>query len=169
MLFKSVFFVGLSLLLMACSSVQKPTQITLPLFYAWYNGEEVAYVTTDVSDRDIARLKNANYAPRLRDAIPKYPKPPQVKTALERVYSFPNNEQTHTVFPSAPEPLGYLSEDRRYSPLWIMYAVVWKDPSQARELKSEEAIFVAEEEGLVTIERTDVVLNCPVIPFPVHR
>lgn len=168
MLFKSVFLVGVSLLLMACSSTQKPTQVSLPLFYAWYNGEEVAYTTTDVSDREVAKLKNANYAPRLRDAIPKYPKPPQVKTALERVYSFPNNEQTHTVFPSVPEPLGHLSEDRRYSPLWLMYTVVWKDPSQARELKSEEAIFVAEEEGLVTIERTDIVLNCPVIPFPVH-
>ena len=169
MQFKNVLLVGLSLLLIACSSVQKPTQVSLPLFYAWYNGEEFAYVTTDVSDREIAKLKGANYAPRLRDAIPKYPKPPQVKTALERVYSFPNNEQTHTVFPSVPEPLGHLSEDRHYSPLWLMYTVVWKDPSKARELKSEEAIFVAEDEGLVVIERTNVVLNCPVIPFPVNR
>jgi hypothetical protein len=46
-----------------------------------------------------------------------------------------------------------------------MYVVVWKDPIQAQELTSEEAIFVAEDQGLVTIERTNIVLNCPVIPF----
>ncbi|WP_250655392.1 hypothetical protein [Alkalimarinus coralli] len=38
----------------------------------------------------------AKYAPMLYDAIPRYPKPPQVKTILERVYAFPkgvgNNE-----------------------------------------------------------------------------
>jgi hypothetical protein len=46
-----------------------------------------------------------------------------------------------------------------------MYVVAWKDPSKATELRSEEAILTAEDQGLVTIERTDIVLNCPVIPF----
>ena len=47
----------------------------------------------------------------------------------------------------------------------LMYVVVWKDPSKATELTSEEAVLTAEDQGLVTIERTDIVLNCPVIPF----
>ncbi|WOD09120.1 hypothetical protein [Marinomonas sp. GJ51-6] len=47
--------------------------------------------------------------------------------------------------------------------------VVWDDPSKAYELTSEEAIFVAEDQGLVTITRTDVVLNCPVIPFALDK
>jgi hypothetical protein len=81
------------------------------------------------------------------------------------VYAFPNKEQAWSVFASVPQPLGHLSKDTHYSPLWLMYVVVWKDPIQAQELTSEEAIFVAEDQGLVTIERTDIVLNCPVIPF----
>jgi hypothetical protein len=169
MLFKSTLAVVLVLLLSACSTVSKPQQVSFPLLQAWHEGVKVAYITTDVSHRDVAKEMNANYAPRLRDAVPNYPKPPQVKTVLERVYVFPNKEQANNVFASAPSPLGYLSEDRHYSPLWIMYVVKWIDPIQTRELTSEEAIFVAEDEGLVTIERTDVVINCPVIPFAVNH
>lgn len=161
------------LVLASCSThsskdhgVQQET-VSFPLLQGWHDGEEVLYITTDVSDRAIAKAKNANYAPRLRDAVPNYPKPPQVKTALERVYDFPNHEQDKGVFASVPKPLGPESRDRHYSPLWLMYTVVWNDPSKARELKSEEAIFVAEDQGLVTITRTNVVLNCPVIPFAV--
>lgn len=163
------------LVLASCSTysnkghdIQQET-VSLPLHRAWYNGEEVFYITTDVSDREIAKLKNANYAPRLRDAVPHYPKPPHVKTALERVYDFPNGEQDRGVFASVPAPLGPESRDPHYSPLWLRYVVEWNDPSQAYELTSEEAIFVAEDQGLVTITRTDVVLNCPVIPFALDK
>jgi len=158
-------------LLASCSShsVQdeqtRQASVSLPLLHGWHEGKEVLYITTDVSDQAVAKAKNANYAPRLRDAVPNYPKLPQVKTVLERVYAFPNQEQAWSVFASVPEPLGYESQDTHYSPLWLMYVVVWKDPSKATELTSEEAIFTAEDQGLVTIERTDVVLNCPVIPF----
>jgi hypothetical protein len=162
---KSIGFIVLALLLSACSAVPKQSQISLPLLHGWHDGKEVRYITTDVSDRAIAKMANANYAPRLRDAVPHYPKPPQVKTVLERVYAFPNKEQVWSVFASVLEPLGYESQNTHYSPLWLMYVVVWKDPSKAKELTSEEAILTAEDQGLVTIERTDIVLNCPVIPF----
>jgi hypothetical protein len=157
--------------LVACSSqsIQSGSDqnntLSIPLLHGWHDNKEVLYITTDVSDQAVAKAKNANYAPRLRDAVPQYPKPPQIKTVLERVYAFPNQEQTWSVFASVPEPLGYESQNTHYSPLWLMYVVVWKDPSKAKELTSEEAIFTAEDQGLVTIERTDIVLNCPVIPF----
>lgn len=160
------------LLLSACSSrpaldveLTEVQSVSFPILRAWHEGKEVLYITTDVSDQAVAKAKNANYAPRLRNAIPQYPKPPQVKTVLERVYAFPNKEQAWSVFASAPEPLGYESQNTHYSPLWLMYVVVWKDPSKAKELTSEEAILTAEDQGLVTIKRTDIVLNCPVIPF----
>ena len=175
MFFRSILWGVIALSMVACSSPSfHPKSIpgetvSFPLLRAWYNGEEVFYITTDVSDREIAKLKNANYAPRLRDAVPHYPKPPHVKTALERVYDFPNGEQDRGVFASVPAPLGPESRDPHYSPLWLRYVVKWNDPSQAYELTSEEAIFVAEDQGLVTITRTDVVLNCPVIPFALDK
>ncbi len=167
MLMKSVLAVVIVSLLSACSAVPKQPTVSLPLLHGWHDDKEVLYITTDVSDQAVAKAKNANYAPRLRDAVPIYPKPPQVKTVLERVYAFPKGEQSKSVFASVPEPLGYESQDTHYSPLWLMYVVVWKDPSKVTELTSEEAILTAEDQGLVTVERTDIVLNCPVIPFAV--
>ncbi|MGB0784161.1 MAG: DUF7482 domain-containing protein [Marinomonas sp.] len=167
MLMKSVLAVVIVSLLSACSAVPKQPTVSLPLLHGWHDDKEVLYITTDVSDQAVAKAKNANYAPRLRDAVPNYPKPPQVKTVLERVYAFPNGEQSKSVFASVPEPLGHNSQDTHYSPLWLMYVVVWKDPNKATELTSEEAILTAEDQGLVTVERTDIVLNCPVIPFAV--
>ncbi|REG83682.1 DUF7482 domain-containing protein [Marinomonas pollencensis] len=167
MTYKLLMGLALTLLLSACSQQTVRTdQVSLPLLTGWHDGEKVFYITTDASDREIAKQKNANYAPRLSDAVPNYPKPPRVKTALERVYAFPHGEQQRSVFASVPAPLGYQSEDRHYSPLWLMYVVTWAEPSQAYELTSEEAIFEAQDQGLVTIKRTQVVLNCPVVAAP---
>ncbi|MEL0635484.1 MULTISPECIES: DUF7482 domain-containing protein [Marinomonas] len=140
--------------------------VSLPLLKAWHNGETVFYITTDVSDRALAKAENANYAPRLADAVPNYPKPPRVKTVLERVYAFPNGEQDRNVFASVPTPVGYQSENSHYSPLWLMYVVAWKEESTAYDLTSEEAILDAEDQGLVTITRTNIVVNCPVVTKP---
>ncbi|ADZ89680.1 DUF7482 domain-containing protein [Marinomonas mediterranea] len=158
----------LAVLLTACSSnsyKDLPMQMSMPVFPAWYEGKEVFYITTDVSDKEMAEQMNANYTPRLRDAIPRYPKPPRVKTALERVYGFPGGEQRN-VFPSAPWPVGPKSTDTQYSPLWLMYWVKWTDPEKAYELKSEGDIYAAERKGLVTINRSRIVVNCPVVPNP---
>ena len=152
--------------LSACSSLDKNPEYSAPLLSAWYNGKMVHYITTDVSDRDMAREMGANYAPRLRDAIPDYPKPPRQKTVIERVYGFPDGEQPNNVFGSAPSPVGYHSTDEQYSPVWHMYWVRWTVPGDASVLTSEEAILDAEERGLITLERTDIVVNCPIVSSP---
>lgn len=160
MLVRIFVFIITFVVLTGCSS---RGVISLTSYDAWFEGDKVQYVVTDVSDKDIAELFKANYAPRLRDAIPKYPKPPEVKTALERVYVFIDNSQENSVFPSIPQPLGPLSQDQSYSPLWLMYAVEWDVPSFAKTLTSEEAILKAEEAGLLRVTRTDIVINCPVV------
>ena len=149
-----------------------PQQATLPMFTGWYEGQSVYYITTDVSDAKMAHKMGANYAPRLRDAIPHYPKPPQVKTAIERVYTFPNAEQQRNVFASMPQPIGAASLDRHYSPIWLVYQVAWLDAAHIRELTSEGDIYTAEAQGWVTITRTNIVVNCPIIgaePFDLHH
>lgn len=167
MVFKAFMALSLAFLLSACSQqAVKTEQVSLPLLKGWHNGKAVFYVTTDVSDRALAKAKNANYAPRLEDAVPNYPKPPRLKTVLERVYAFPHGEQNGSVFASVPTPVGYQSQDPHYSPLWLMYVVEWKDPSKVQVLKSEEAILNAEDKGLVTVTRTNVVLNCPIVSEP---
>jgi hypothetical protein len=88
-----------------------------------------------------------------------------LKTVLERVYKFPNNEQD-AVFASAPRPLGPTSQDQQYSPLWLIYAVRWKSGAVVRELTSEEVVLGAEAAGTLEITRSSIVVNCPIVGSP---
>jgi hypothetical protein len=40
--------------------------------------------------------------------------------------------------------------------------VRWNEPAPKRELKSEDELLAAEDDDLVSLEITDIVVNCPV-------
>ena len=144
----------------ACSAPSRT--ITLPLLSAWYDGRKVYYVTTDVSEPKVAQIMGANLAPRLSDGLPDYPKPPGQKTLIERVYNFTNSPQDK-VFSSAPAPIGPASTDKHYSPVWLAVNVTWTSSATPKILTSEEEILQQEEEHTLTLERTEVLLNCPIV------
>ena len=80
------------MLLPSCSSLRpNGPRVTLPAIAGWYDGMRVYYVTTEITDPTMARNAGVTYAPRLEDAVPEYPKPPELRTVLERVYKFPGN------------------------------------------------------------------------------
>lgn len=145
----------------AVPAVSTPS-ITLPLVASWYNGKVYYYVTTDVWPRTMAIAKGANFTPRFRDAIPPRPKPPGLKTILERIYAFPEGEQIN-IIPSAPEPIGPTSNNRPYSPVWQMVEVRWLMPEHQQELKSEAELLDAEAEGWVALTVTEAIVNCAVV------
>lgn len=149
-----------SLLVCACSALPDSgghPVVSLPLNFAWVDGRKVEYVTTDISDPAMARALGVNLVPRLAQAIPG----PGRVSVVERVYKFMDDSQI-TVFQSAPSPTGPANADASYSPLWRMVLVRWNKPSLARELKSEEQILSAEESGELTLELTNIVVNCPI-------
>jgi hypothetical protein len=131
------------------------TETVLPLSRAWVDGRQVEYITTDISDAAMAQAAGVNYVPRLRNAL----KAPQ--SVLERVYKFRAGEQI-SIFQSAPQPVGALNTDAAYSPLWRLVWVTWHSPHPMRVLKSEEELLAAEDAGEVTLQRTDIVVNCPI-------
>lgn len=157
-------------LLAGCSTTplagQRPEMAHLPLLRGWFEGQEVLYVTTDVSDAEVARAKHANYAPllalALADAAPATPGSTRRPGATDRVYGTTNHPQA-SVFASAPQPVGPANTFTAYSPLWQLVQVTWVHPAQARTLRSEEEVLDAQEQGLVTLQETRVVLNCPII------
>jgi hypothetical protein len=149
-----------TLLLAACASPLFDvgrTETVLPMSRAWVDGRIVEYVTTDISDLAMARMMGANHVPGLASAV----RSPPGQSLVERVYKFPNEEQI-SIFASAPSPVGAENQDRSYSPLWRVVLVRWSNPVLRRELKSEEELLAAEEKKDLTLELTDIVVNCPV-------
>ena len=154
-----------ALLVGACASPAPPPQravANLPVLQGWYEGKVVFYITTDVSDAGVAHEKGANFAPRLAYALPASGTQVAGRSSVDKVYAVTNFAQP-AVFASAPNPVGPLSRDTAYSPLWQMVKVTWSGSASAYALKSEEAVLDAQEKGLVTLQPTPVVLNCPII------
>jgi len=155
----SLFAVTLALLA-ACASPLFDvgrTETVLPVSRAWVDGRVVEYVTTDISDAAMARMTGANHVPRLAEAV----RAPAGQSLLERVYKFPNQEQI-SIFQSAPKPAGGENQDRSYSPLWRVVLVRWSNPQSARELRSEEDLLAAQDRRELSLEVTDIVVNCPI-------
>jgi hypothetical protein len=136
--------------------------VQLPLRQGWFEGEAVFYVTTDVSDAEVAAQQGANFAPRLANALPRGTSLPHQPSSVDRVYAVTNFEQAN-VFASAPLPMGPTNRERAYSPLWRMVAVTWAAGHPPRRLTSEEQILAAADHGAVQLEVTGVVLNCPIV------
>ena len=146
-------------LLVACAS---PPHVSLPLRFAWYEGQQIGYVSTDASDADVARTMGINHAPRLAATVPPDNALPGQRHALERVYHFTDGAQIN-VFPSVPAPVGPGSTDRAYSPLWRVVEVAWLPGATRRLLRSEEAVLDAVERGELSLRITRVVVNCAVV------
>lgn len=162
---RCLFLLGIAAAMAGCATPAPEVRrgvIELPLQSGWFEGKRVFYVTTDVSDADLAVEAGANYVPRLADALPPPGAAPGTRSSVERIYKITNFKQG-SVLPSAPVPTGAGNRDTSYSPIWVFFKVTWAPGAPARELRSEEQVLDAAERGWVTIDRTRIVVNCPVV------
>jgi hypothetical protein len=136
--------------------VQNPSVI-LPLVQCWYKGKVAYYIQTEASDQTLAQQQGVNYVPLLSNAI--------TAGAVDDIYHVTNFKQGN-VIPSAPIPAGPGNADPNYSPIWQLSLVTWNSGTTPHILKSEEEVLSARDQGLVTIVKTNIVINCPVIYTP---
>ena len=68
-----------------------------------------------------------------------------------------------------PDIFDSLPGSQGYRPLRRVSMVAWKQPASARELRSVEELMQAQSKGDVSIERTDVVVNMPMLMWPLGR
>lgn len=148
-----------ALLLGGCAATPV-SRIELPLLPGWYNEQLLYYITTDISDAPLAAMMQANYVPRLANALPDAPGPFPLAT-FDRVYKFVDGSQP-SVLPSIPLPLGAGNQDPAYSPLWHIYEVRWLRGPHS-ELRSADALLRAQEAGRVSLRPTGIIANCPVV------
>jgi hypothetical protein len=136
--------------------VQNPSVI-LPLVQCWYKGKVAYYIQTEASDQTLAQQQGVNYVSLLSNAI--------TAGAVDDIYHVTNFKQGN-VIPSAPIPAGPGNADPNYSPIWQLSLVTWNSGTTPHILKSEEEVLSARDQGLVTIVKTNIVINCPVIYTP---
>ena len=136
--------------------------VTLPLTPGYANGHEVFYISTEASDRDLANLMTnwtgarVTYAPSLANTPP---------AALSNIYAFKNGIEGSGPLGFQPNVADSEPGDVNYSPLWRIVLVQWKEGVTPVELKSEQEITTALQEGKLTIEPTKMVVNCPFIQW----
>lgn len=153
---------------------QQPTEddpyVRIPAIDAYYNGKKVWFLHTDVSSQAMAEGLTqmvsypSHHAPRL-GSVP-------VEHAGE-IYVFTNGVSQEGVKPWGGGPFHYqidiiesVPDDEGYTPLRNPHLVTWAEGAEPRILKSVAELREAERNGELTIERTDVIVNAPVVAWP---
>jgi hypothetical protein len=136
----------------------------LPLVKGYADGNEIFYITTEVSDKTLANyLTNLTksrvvYTPALNYA------PPQ---SLSNIYEFTNGIKGSGPEGFQPNIADSQPGDNKYSPLWKVNLVTWNNGTTTtpRELTSEEDIVNAIKNKELTIKPTNIIVNCPFVQW----
>jgi len=139
--------------------------ITMPMIDGYYNGEKVFFVHTEVSDKNMADMMSMmiNFPTLHVSDLTNIP-----QSELSKVYVFTSGIPGSgpygggpfmfqiDVFDSVPGQMGY-------SQFRVPYLVTWNDDSTPRILTSEAEILEAESNGELTIQKTENVVNAPMM------
>jgi hypothetical protein len=135
------------------------TRVEMPLVPGWFNGKPAYYVSTDASDAGVAAAMGANFVPALANALTAQP------SATDDIYAVTNFVQSN-ILPSAALPAGPANTSAAYTPLWQVSTVTWNAGTTPYTLKSEADVRQAESAKMVTIAKTNIVVNCPIVFTP---
>jgi hypothetical protein len=136
--------------------------IDIPLLKGYENGNEIYFIATDVSDEKTAAFATnltgfkVNYAPALAQTP---------DSTRAQAYAFTNGVASDGPFGFQIPVVNAKPGDEGYSPLWQVNEVTWNDNATARELKSVQEITTAEQNGELSINDTDIVVNHPAIQW----
>ena len=134
----------------------------LPLVRGFTDGNEVFYITTEVSDE-----KLANYLSNLTNSRVVYT--PALKYApaqsLANIYEFTNGIKGSGPEGFQPNVADSQPGNNKYSPLWKVNLVTWNNSTTPRELTSEDDIVNAFKNKELTIKLTDIIVNCPFVQW----
>ena len=136
--------------------------IDIPLIKGYENGNEIYVIATDVSDEktaaDATNLTGfeVNYASVLAQTP---------ESARAQAYAFTNGIAGDGPFGFQVPVVNAKPGDEGYSPLWQINLVSWNDNVTARELRSVNEITTAEQNGELSINKTDIIGNHPAIQW----
>ena len=107
-----------------------------------------------------AGAKFTNFPVTFAPALGKAP-----ASVLAQIYVFKNGVKGGGVLGFQPNVVDSIPGESKYSPLWKINFVEWKDASSATVLGSEDGIMAALNQDKVMITPTSVVVNCPIVQW----
>jgi hypothetical protein len=141
--------------------------VIMPMIDGYYNGNKVYFLHTEVSDSAMADMMSEmiNF-PTLH--VPELKNIPEDQMA--RVYVFTNGVPGSEPYGGGPfmfqiDVFDSIPGQAEYSQFRIPYLVTWNDDTSPRILTSESEILKAESDGKVTIEKSTLVVNAPMITW----
>ena len=136
--------------------------IDIPLSKGYIDGSLAYFIATDASDKQAASsIANntgfpVNFSPLLAETPPEFRGEGYLFTN-----GIPGEGPDGFQLPIA----NAVPMDADYSPLWQTNFVTWNDNETARELKSVEEIISAQDNGELTVNETNIIVNSPAIKW----
>lgn len=144
-----------------------PTGKYAPTVDAYYDGGDILFIHTEVSDPDISTLLTEMMNGPLVVLVPELADTPD--NLLANVYVFTNGlDGLHPMGPFGfqPDIFDSVPGDEAYRPLRRINLVEWADGADVRELKTVADLFDAEAAGELAITQPGIVVNMPVLVWP---
>ncbi len=138
----------------------------LPPVAAYYDGQQVHFAHPETSDPEFAEtLTDMMDSPVI--TVPTLARTPE--TALGSLYVFTNGltpKGLRGLLGFHPDVFDSAPGDPQYSPLRRVVRVTWTDDARPRLLASSDEVEQAIDTGELSVERTDIVLNAPLLTWP---
>lgn len=141
--------------------------VIMPMIDGYYKGNKVYFVHTEVSDSAMAEMmsKMINF-PTLH--VPELKNIPEDQ--MGRVYVFTNGVPGSEPYGGGPfmfqiDVFDSIPGQKKYSQFRIPYLVTWNNDTKPNILNSESVILKAESDGKVSIEKSNLVVNVPMITW----
>lgn len=133
-----------------------------PLVKAYYEGDEIYFIHTEVSDPQVGSMLTEMMGPEVVVVAGLAEAPEAI---LADIYVFKNGVQGQGPFGYQPDVFDSVPGEDGYSPLRVISEVSWTADVTPRELRTVEAIQEAERQGEVAIEKSGIVVNAPVLAW----
>ena len=146
--------------------------ITIPMIDGYYNGTKVFFIHTEVSDKSMADMmtKMINFPTLYVPELAKEGTDVSKLKNLSKIYVFTNGVPGTSPYGGGPfmfqiDVFDSIPGQGNYSNFRVPYLVTWNDNATATELTSEEDIVKAESNGDLTIQKTNNVVNAPILAW----
>lgn len=137
-----------------------------PAVRGFYKEEEILFLHTEASDKGAAQMLTdmmsspVIFVPKLAGISP---------SVLSDVFVFTNGVKGGGPMGFQSDVFSSVPSDEDYSPLRAVNLISWKSDAVARELKSLEEVRRAESNGEIIINRSNIIVNMPIIKWPDGR